>query len=172
MIRSFNGKTPKIHKTAFVHPAAEVIGDVTLGPRASVWPGAVLRGDVDKISVGANTNIQDNTVVHCRRGRPCVIGKSVVVGHSVVLHGTFVKDKCLIGMGSVVMETTLGKESLVAAGAVVLAGLKVPPRSLVLGSPAKVRRTLKPSEVEKWIIGEKEYLEMSKLHRETSRVVG
>lgn len=171
MIRSFNGIRPQVHPTAFVHEAAEIIGDVVLGPRASVWPGAVLRGDIDRIVVEANSNIQDNTVIHTRRGSPCLVGPGVTVGHSVVLHGAVIGRGSLVGMGSIVMEAEIGPRTLVAAGAVVLARMKVPPRSLVMGSPARVIRRLKPEEVRRLAEGEREYLKNSRLHRETSLVV-
>lgn len=171
MIRTFGGKAPRVPKSAFVHGAAEVIGDVKLGEKASVWPHAVLRGDVDGIRVGDRTNIQDNSVVHCREGRPAVIGKGVTVGHSAVVHGARVGDYCLVGMGATVMEAVIGAESLIAAGAVVLAGFKAPPRSLILGCPAKVARRLKPSEVAELHRSETSYVALAEKHRRTSKVV-
>jgi len=117
------------------------MGDVTLGPRASVWYGAVLRGDMDRIVVGEATNLQDGTIVHVDEGRPTLIGARVGVGHRVILHGCTVEDECLIGMGSVLLNgVVIGSGSVVAAGAVVLEGMVVPPGSLVLGVPARVAR--------------------------------
>jgi carbonic anhydrase/acetyltransferase-like protein (isoleucine patch superfamily) len=117
------------------------MGDVTLGARASVWYGAVLRGDMDRIEVGEATNLQDGTIVHVDEGRPAVIGARVGVGHRVILHGCTVEDECLIGMGSVVLNgVVIGAGSVVAAGAVVLEGMVVPPGSLVMGVPARVAR--------------------------------
>ena len=103
MIRSFSGRTPKIHPKAFVHDAAEIIGKVTLDAEASVFPGCVLRGDIDEIRIGARTNIQDQTVIHTRAGSPTIVGKGVTVGHRAILHGCRIGDRALIGMGAIVM---------------------------------------------------------------------
>ena len=117
------------------------MGDVTLGPRASVWYGVVLRGDMDRIVVGEATNLQDGTIVHVDEGRPALIGARVGVGHRVILHGCTVEDECLIGMGSVLLNgVVIGSGSVVAAGAVVREGMVVPPGSLVMGVPARVAR--------------------------------
>ena len=130
-----------IHPTAFIAPGAVVLGDVTLGPHSSVWYGAVLRGDVDAIVVGENTNLQDGTIVHVDAGLPARIGARVGVGHRVILHGCTVEDDCLIGMGSVLLNGVhIGTGSVVAAGAVVPEGARVPPGSLVVGVPARVTR--------------------------------
>ncbi len=130
-----------IHPTAFIAPGAVVLGDVTLGARASVWYGAVLRGDVDAIVVGEASNIQDGTVVHVDQGLPTRIGARVGVGHRAILHGCTVEDDCLIGMGSVLLNGVhIGTGSVVAAGAVVPEGTNVPPGSLVVGVPARVTR--------------------------------
>ena len=119
------------------------MGDVTLGPRASVWYGAVLRGDMDRIVVGEATNLQDGTIVHVDEGRPTLVGARVGVGHRVILHGCTVEDECLIGMGSVLLNgVVIGSGSVVAAGAVVLEGMVVPPGSLVMGVPARVARSV------------------------------
>src|ERR1043166_2327992 len=126
---------------AFIAPGAWVMGDVTLGPRASVWYGCVLRADMDRIVVGEATNIQDGSVVHVDEGKPALIGARVGVGHRVVLHGCTVEDDCLIGMGSVLLYGGhVGTGSVVAAGAVVREGMVVPPGSLVMGVPARVVR--------------------------------
>jgi carbonic anhydrase/acetyltransferase-like protein (isoleucine patch superfamily) len=130
-----------IDPTAFVAPGAWVLGDVTLGPRASVWYGAVLRGDMARIVVGADTNLQDGVVVHVDDGLPASIGARVGVGHRAVIHGCRVEDDCLIGMGSVVLNgAVIGAGSVVAAGAVVREGMVVPAGSLVMGVPARVVR--------------------------------
>jgi carbonic anhydrase/acetyltransferase-like protein (isoleucine patch superfamily) len=169
MIRTYRGAKPRIDKTAFVHPASEVIGAVTIGPEASVWPGAVLRADVDAIRIGRGSNLQDMVVVHCRPGRPTVVGKNVTVGHRAILHGTVVGDGCLIGMGAVVMEADLGRECMVGAGAVVPPGLKVPARSLVLGVPGRIVRKLTPAELKHIRDGEIEYrTKLRPGHRDTS----
>ncbi|NYE20213.1 gamma carbonic anhydrase family protein [Microbacterium immunditiarum] len=146
-VLSVSGSTPDLHPTAFVASGARVIGAVTLGEGASVWYNAVLRADGDTITIGANTNLQDNVSVHVDRGSPVVIGENVSVGHNAVVHGCTVGDGALIGMGSVVLSNSvIGAGSLVAAGAVVLEGTVVPPGSLVAGVPAKVRRELTDEE--------------------------
>lgn len=131
--------TPDIHPTAFVHPDAVVIGAVTIGADASVWPGAVLRGDYGRISVGERTSVQDGTVVHATAQNPTDIGADCVVGHTAHLEGCRVEDRCLIGSHSVVLhDVTVGSESVVAAGAVVTHGSQIPEHSLVAGVPARV----------------------------------
>lgn len=172
MLRALEGRRLKIHPTAFVHEAAQVIGAVTLGPRVSIWPGAVLRADVDGIVIGANSNVQDNCVIHCRPGRPTIVGKGVTVGHRAILHGAKIGDGCLVGMGSIVMEADVGARSLIAAGAVVLARMKIPPRSLVLGSPARVARPLTAEEIRRLAEGEREYQKLARLHRDGGRIEG
>lgn len=130
-----------IHPTAFVAPTAVVLGDVTLGPEASVWYHTVLRGDTASIVVGEATNVQDGTVIHVDEGQPAVIGARVGIGHRAILHGCTVEDECLIGMGSVVLNgVRVGAGSVIAAGAVVPEGMQVPPGSLVMGVPARVAR--------------------------------
>ncbi len=130
-----------IHPTAFIAPTAVVLGDVTLGPRASVWYQAVLRGDMAAIIIGEATNLQDGTIVHVDEGKPAVIGARVGVGHRAILHGCTVEDDCLIGMGSVLLNgVRIGTGSVVGAGAVVAEDLQVPPGSVVLGVPARVVR--------------------------------
>ena len=171
MIRTFNGRKPRVHKTAFVHDAAEIIGDVALGAQSSVWPTAVLRGDVDAVRIGTRTNIQDGAVVHCREGKPAVLGNGITVGHRAIVHGARIGDLCLVGMGSIVMEATVGRECLIAAGALVPAGMKIPPRSMVMGVPAKVRRRLTPAELKSLRSSERGYAKLAETHRRASRAV-
>lgn len=141
------GSTPIVPETAWVAPTATLIGAVTLAEGASVFYGAVLRADVDSISLGAGSNIQDNVVVHCDAGKPTAIGANVSVGHAAVLHGCTIEDGVLVGMNATVLNNAvIGEGSLVAAGAVVLEGTVVPPGSLVAGVPAKVRRELTEEE--------------------------
>ncbi len=131
----------RIDRTAFIAPGAVVLGDVSLGPRSSVWYQAVLRGDMAPIVIGEATNIQDGTIVHVDEGKPALIGARVGVGHRVVLHGCTVEDECLIGMGSVLLNgVVIGTGSVVAAGAIVPEGMVVPAGSLVMGVPARVSR--------------------------------
>lgn len=171
MIRSLGSRRPLIDQTAFVHDSAEVIGAVSLGPRASVWPMAVLRGDVNRIVIGAESNIQDMTVIHGREKFPAVVGRGVTVGHSVVLHGARVGDGCLIGMGAVVMESVIGPRCLIGAGAMVPAGLRIPAGSLVLGFPAKVVRRLRPEELKSLKASADGYVRLARRHLSTARAV-
>jgi carbonic anhydrase/acetyltransferase-like protein (isoleucine patch superfamily) len=149
-IRPFGGKAPVIHDSVFVAQGAVVLGDVEIGERSSVWFGCVLRGDVNQIRIGARTNVQDVTTIHVTsRTHPTVVGDDVTIGHRVVLHGCTIKDRCLVGIGSVVMDgAVVGPESVVGAGALIPPGMVVPPRTLVMGSPAKVKRDLTTGEVE------------------------
>jgi carbonic anhydrase/acetyltransferase-like protein (isoleucine patch superfamily) len=148
-IRAFDGKTPRIDPTVFLATSCVVVGDVELGPGASIWYGAVVRGDVNSIRIGARTNIQDLAVIHVTGGtHPTVIGDDVTVGHQAVLHGCTVKDRCLIGIGAIVLDgAVVGEEAMVGAGALVPPGMVVPPRSLVMGAPARVRRSLDDADV-------------------------
>lgn len=152
MIQDFDGKSPTMHHTAWVHEGAWVIGDVVLESEVSIWPTAVLRGDMKRIVIGEGTNIQDGSVVHTT-DTICdtVIGARVTVGHRAILHSCTVEDDCLIGMGSIVMDgAVVGKGSIVGAGAVVTPRTQIPPGSLVLGSPAKVVRSTTPTD-QQWV---------------------
>ncbi|HEY7481233.1 MAG TPA: gamma carbonic anhydrase family protein [Gemmatimonadales bacterium] len=132
---------PTIDPTAFIAPNASIMGDVTIGAEASIWYGAVLRGDMAPIVIGSQTNLQDGTMVHVDEEVPCRIGSRVGVGHRVILHGCTVEDECLIGMGSILLNNVvIGTGSVVGAGAVLPEGMQVPPRSLVLGVPGRVVR--------------------------------
>lgn len=157
---------PKIHPSAFIAPSAAVMGNVSLGEDASVWYGAVLRGDMAPIQIGSRTNLQDGTIVHVDEGVPCTIGSRVGVGHRVILHGCTVEDECLIGMGSILLNrVTVGRGSVIAAGAVLREGMSVPAGSLVMGVPGKVVRpvdeVLRRRIEETW----QHYVEQAKRHR-------
>jgi carbonic anhydrase/acetyltransferase-like protein (isoleucine patch superfamily) len=166
LIVPLDGAVPEVSETAWVAPNATLIGQVRLGPEASVFYGAVLRGDVDRISIGAGSNLQDNVTVHCDSGIPTTVGARVSVGHAAVLHGCTIEDDCLIGMSATVLNrAVIGAGSLVAAGAVVLEGTVIPPGSLVAGVPAKVRRPLTADERERIIGNARHYLEVSATHR-------
>jgi len=171
MLRSFDGFRPKVHKTAFVHDAAEIIGKVTLGEGTSVWPGCVLRGDISAITIGAGSNVQDQTVIHTREGHPTVVGKGVTVGHRVTLHGCRVGDRTLVGMGAIIMESVIGARCLIGAGALITAGMKIPAESLVLGAPAKVVRKLRPEELRMLAASERSYRALAKRHARTERAL-
>ncbi|WP_371498036.1 gamma carbonic anhydrase family protein [Kitasatospora sp. NBC_00374] len=147
LIVAVAGRVPDVDPTAFVAPNAVVVGSVTVAARASVWYGAVLRGDAESISVGADTNIQDNCTVHSDLGFPAVLGERISVGHNAVLHGCTVEDDVLVGMSATVLNgARIGAGSLIAAGAVVPQGMQVPPGSLVAGVPARVKRELTEEE--------------------------
>jgi len=155
MIESFERKKPHIHKTAFIHPTATVIGDVTIGKHSSVWPGVVIRGDFSSIKIGNYTNIQDNAVVHTgdnytEKGPvylPTKIGNYVIVGHNALIHGAIVDSQCIIGGGaSVFTGARVRKGSMVGLGATVLRDMDVPPRTIVVGIPARPLRTTTKEE--------------------------
>lgn len=164
MIQSFDGLTPVVPDTAWVHELACVIGDVRLGAGVSVWPGAVLRGDMGLIEIGENSNIQDGAICHdTGELSETRIGARVTIGHRAILHGCTVADDCLIGMGAIVMDNAvIGAESIIGAGALVTMDQVIPPGSLVLGSPARVVRKLSDKQ-RSWIDHAwKVYLEKTK----------
>ncbi|MGC0333417.1 carbonic anhydrase/acetyltransferase-like protein (isoleucine patch superfamily) [Streptomyces sp. SAI-170] len=167
MIKGIGGREPKVDEGVFVAPTASVIGDVSLAAGASVWYGAVLRGDVERISVGASSNVQDNCTLHADPGFPVSVGERVSIGHNAVVHGATVEDDCLIGMGATVLNgAVIGAGSLVAAQALVPQGMVVPPGSLVAGVPAKVRRVLSPEEREGVTLNGVMYAELARAHRD------
>jgi carbonic anhydrase/acetyltransferase-like protein (isoleucine patch superfamily) len=156
-----------IHPTAYVHPAAHVIGDVTLGPRASVWPTAVIRGDTAAITIGEDSNIQDGTIVHVDHGVPCTIGDRVAVGHRAIVHGATVESDCLVGMGAILLNrVVVGSGSIIGAGAVCREGMEIPPNSLVVGVPAKVIRETTREERERIARTVGSYLKLQVQHRD------
>ncbi len=148
VLRAYRGTSPRIHPTAFVDASAQVIGDVEIGEESSVWMCAVIRGDVHWIKVGRRTSIQDGTIVHAMTGtHPTSIGDNVTIGHAAVIHGCTIEDQCLIGMGAILLNGShVGTGSIVAAGTLLVEGQKIPPRSLVMGSPGKVKRLLTQAE--------------------------
>jgi len=166
MLRPFKGIWPKLGERVYVDPSAQVIGDVELGDHASVWMNAVIRGDVHSIRIGAHTNVQDNCVIHVfKEQHPTVVADHVTVGHSVTLHGCRVGSWCLIGMGATVLnEAEIGDECIVAAQTLVPEGVKVPPRSLVMGVPGKVRRPLTPEELQMLRTSAQNYYEYKEIY--------
>ena len=154
-IRPYRDWKPVLGQRVFIDPAATVIGRVTIGDDSSVWPGAVLRGDVNRIEVGARTSIQDGSILHVASdrlagdgGTPLLIGDEVTVGHRVILHACTVGRRCLVGMGAILMDgAVVGEESIIGAGSLVPAGRKIPPRTLWIGSPARQARALTDVEV-------------------------
>lgn len=168
MIHGFDGKHPKIHAEAFVHPDATVIGDVEIGARATIWPGAILRGDMGRIVIGAESSIQDGAVVHMTEGwSEAIVGERVTVGHRAVIHGCNVGRGCLIGMGAVLLDNaTVGDGCLVAASALVTVGTEIPADSVVMGSPGKVVRTTSDRDKKMLDVGWKSYVDLAKKYRE------
>ncbi len=151
---------PHFGSSTFVANSADVIGRVTVANHVNLWFGVVVRGDVDTITIGENTNIQDQSMLHVSSGYPLVIGKNVTLGHKVTAHGCTIGDYCLIGMGSIILDgAIIGEHSLVAAGSLIPPGKQYPPRSFIMGSPAKVIRELTDEEVEKYGNHYKVYLE-------------
>ena len=149
MIRTFKGLTPTVAPSAYIDASAQVIGDVHIGEESSIWMNAVVRGDVNYIRIGSRTNIQDGTVVHVMRdpSHPTILGDDITVGHGAVVHGCTIEDRCLIGMGAILLNgVRVGEGSIIAAGALLPEGAVVPPRSLVMGSPGKVRRGITDDE--------------------------
>lgn len=148
----YRGTFPRVHPTAWLAPGAAVLGDVEIGEDSSVWFGAVVRGDVFPIRIGARTNIQDGTVIHVTTDQyATVVGDECTVGHRVVLHGCTVHDRCLVGINAVVLDrAVIGPDAWVGAGALVTPGTVIPPGTLALGAPARVKRDLRPDEVE-WL---------------------
>lgn len=148
MVKSFSGKAPEIANSAFVAENASIIGDVKIGENSSIWYGAVLRGDITSITIGKNSNIQDNATVHVGIKSPAIIGDSVTVGHNALVHGAKIGNNVLVGMGSVVLDNAeIGDNSIIGAGAVVTSNTIVPPDSLVLGVPAKVVKKLSHTQI-------------------------
>jgi len=149
MLRPYRGVTPRVHPTAFIDSSAQVIGDVEIGEDSSVWMNAVVRGDVHWIRIGARSNVQDGTIVHVMIGtHPTTIGDDVTIGHGAIVHGCTLQDRILVGMGAIILNgVVVGSDSIVAAGTLLTEGTQVPPRSLVMGSPGKVRRELSDEDV-------------------------
>ena len=166
LILPFDGIEPTVHPDAWLAPTAAVIGNATIESRASLFYGAVVRADMDRVVLGAGSNLQDNVVVHTDHGFPTLIGSGVSVGHAAVVHGCTIEDDCLIGMHATVLNgARVGAGSLVAAGTVVLEGTVIPPRSLVAGVPGKVRRPLSDAEYDRVVANAQTYVDLSDRHR-------
>ncbi|MGF1573133.1 MAG: gamma carbonic anhydrase family protein [Sumerlaeia bacterium] len=163
----FEGRIPKIHPTAFIAPTAVIIGDVTIEEGASVWYGAVLRGDLDPIVVGKNSNIQDGSVLHTALGSPCIVKENITVGHMACLHGCVIENGVLVGMKATVMnDSVIGAESIVAAGAVVSERKTFQHRQLILGIPAKAVKTLTEEQVQDSYHNTAKYVTNGKRHKQ------
>ena len=164
-VTQFLGATPTIHPAAYVAPGAVVIGDVTLADESSVWPTAVLRGDINRILIGPASNVQDGAVVHLADEFGTFVGELVTVGHRAILHACTVDDEVLIGMGAIVLDgATIGARSIIGAGTLVTGGTTIPPGSLVLGSPGKVVRTLSVDEQAGIRVWAERYVELSRIY--------
>lgn len=166
-LEQFLGTDPQVDPTAYIAPEAVVIGDVRLGPHSSVWPCTVLRGDINYIEVGEGSNVQDGSIVHLADDFPAIIGKYVTVGHRATVHACTVEDECLIGMGATVLDgAVVGTQSLVGAHTLVPQGMVIPPGSLVLGAPAKIKRSLSPEERARLRGWAEKYIHVAEAHRQ------
>lgn len=175
MLKAYKNKTPRIDQSAFMAETAVIIGDVEIGERSSIWYGVVIRADINHVRIGAETNIQENTVIHVdlndRGLGDCatIIGDRVTVGHGVVLHGCKIGDDCLIGMGAIVLSgASVGAGSVIAAGALVKEGQQIPPRSMVMGMPAEVKRQLPEEAVEKIRLSARHYVDLAEEYKQAS----
>ncbi len=168
MIRPFRGIVPKIASSCYIDPSAQVIGNVVIGERSSVWPLVTIRGDVQNIEIGEESNVQDNTVLHVDGPDfPLIIGNRVTVGHQVCLHGCTVEDDALIGIGAIVLNgARVGKGAIVAAGSLVPEGMEIQAGMLAMGVPAKVRREVSPEEAERFRVNCQHYVQTRAIYRE------
>ncbi|HXB54667.1 MAG TPA: gamma carbonic anhydrase family protein [Vicinamibacteria bacterium] len=174
MIRAYRGVWPRLGERVYVDVSAQVIGQVELGDHASVWMNAVIRGDVNLIRIGVGTNVQDNCVVHVfRADHPTLIGDHVTVGHSVTLHGCTIGPRCLIGMGATILnDAEVGEECIIAAGTLVPERMKIPPRQLVMGLPARIRRDLTAGERESLRRSADNYIEYKETYLQEAAAPG
>lgn len=168
MIYSVEGKSPRLGRDVFVAPNATVVGDVILGDEVSVWFGAVLRGDVERLTIGRRSNIQDNSVLHSDPGSPLILGEGVTVGHTVILHGCAIGDGTLIGMGSTILnDARIGRNCLVGANALITEGKEYADGMLIVGSPARVIRALTPDELARVASSAGRYVERGRAYRQS-----
>jgi carbonic anhydrase/acetyltransferase-like protein (isoleucine patch superfamily) len=170
MIKKFRGKSPIIPDSCYISESVDLIGDVTLGENVSIWFGTVVRGDMHHITIGNRSNIQDNSVIHVTTDiSPTRIGDEVTVGHNAIIHGATIEDRCLIGMGSIIMDdVVVGEGSIVGAGAVVPPNMIIPPRSLVVGLPAKIVRQTTDEELKMIIERAQHYINFSQEYKNQS----
>ena len=165
MIHTFKNIDPNIDSSAYVAPGSAVIGQVVIGKEASIWHNAVLRGDIDEIIIGDQSNVQDNATIHCIHNVKTIIGKNVTVGHNAILHSCSIGDNSLVGMGAIVLDgAVIGKNCLIGAGAVVTPNTKIPDNSMVLGSPAKIKREMSQEEVKAILDNSLEYVRLSRAY--------
>lgn len=168
MLRPYRGVVPQIAATAYIDPSAQVIGDVIIGERSSVWPNVTIRGDTNSIRIGNETSIQDNSVLHCDPAPfGLEVGSRVTVGHQAMLHGCVIGDDCLIGIGAIVLNgARIGKGCVIAAGAVIAEGAQIPDYSMVMGVPGKVKREITKEERERFRLNADHYVEAARIYRE------
>ena len=168
MLVPYKGIYPKLSGSVFVVEGATVVGDVEIGTDSSVWFGAVIRGDVNYVRIGERTNVQDNSVLHVTKDtHPLIVGSDVTIGHLVVLHGCTIKDRALIGMGAVILDgAVIGEDSIVGAGALVTEGKLMPPKCLIIGSPARVTRELTDDEVARIARSARNYMDYTTSYQE------
>src|SRR5262249_35466665 len=173
ILRRYGDKLPQVGPGAFVADNAVLVGDVIVGARSSIWFGAVLRGDVCHIRIGDETSIQDNSVVHVTHGKNAtIVGNRVTVGHSVNLHGCIIRDRCIIGMGSIILDSAeVGERSIVGAGSLVTAGSKIPPGVLAHGSPARPKRDLTPEELTVLDVSAAHYVELARAYLRSAPLI-
>lgn len=170
MIRSLGSRTPVVDPTAYVFPTAEVIGSVELARDVSLWPGAILRGDLEPIRIGPGSNVQDNSVLHTSKDLPVEIGPNVTVGHSVTLHGCKILGQSIIGMGATILDgVVIEEETIIGAGSVVAPKMRIPRGKLALGVPARVVRNLTPAEIAHIQENAQEYVSLIAVYRSTLR---
>jgi len=165
IIKSFNGKSPKIHESVYISENVSIIGDVEIGENSSVWFGTVIRGDVCNIKIGKNSNVQDNAVIHVNYDLPSILGDFVTVGHSAVIHGAVIGDFVLVGMGAIVLDNVkVGRNVIIAAGSVVPPRMEIPDGVMVMGVPAKIVRALREEEIEHIKKNALDYVELAKVN--------
>ncbi len=164
MVHGFEGREPLVRDAAFIAWNADISGDVELGKDVSVWYNATIRADVAAIIIGDRANVQDGAVVHVAHEMPCRIGKDVTVGHGAIVHACTIGDRCLVGMGAIVLDgAIIGEDSIIGAGALVTGGKRFPPRSLILGSPAKAIRSLDEAECASLTESARHYVELARV---------
>ena len=166
MIMDFEGVTPRINKNTYISESVDIIGKVNVEENVNIWFGTRLRGDMNNIIIGENTNIQENSVVHVDINSPCIIGKNVTIGHGTIIHGCSISDNVLVGMGSIILNNAkIGKNTIIGAGSLITQGKEFPEGVLILGNPAKVIRQLTEAEIESIQRSSDNYVSLSKKYK-------